>query len=177
MNYPDQRVGVFVDVANLYHSAKNIYGARVNFGEVLEEAVGKRKLIRALAYAIRSQSSPEEEKFFEALTSKGFELRMKDLQVFSGGAKKGDWDIGMAIDAIRMSTKLDVVILATGDGDFVPLVEYLQNQGIFVEVVAFKESSSQKLVEEADHFTDLSNDKKKYLIPIKQKSTFRKFIP
>lgn len=173
MRHPDQRVGVFIDVANLYHSAKNLYGSRVNFGKLLEQAVAGRKLIRAIAYAIRSQTSPEEDKFFEALKSQGFEVKMKDLQVFAGGAKKGDWDIGMAMDMIRMSSHLDVIVLVTGDGDFVPLVEYVQNHGQFVEVMAFAESASGKLKEEADEFLDLSEDKRRYLIPIKEKRSFK----
>ncbi|MFA5031155.1 MAG: NYN domain-containing protein [Patescibacteria group bacterium] len=174
MKHPDQRVGIFVDVANLYHSAKNLYGARVNFGKLLEEAVAKRKLVRAMAYAIRSQSSKDEDKFFEILEKQGFELRMKDLQVFAGGAKKGDWDIGMAVDIIRMSSKLDVAVIVTGDGDFIPLVEYVKHQGPYVELMAFGESTSAKLIETADEFIDLSSNKKQFLLPIKERKFFTK---
>jgi len=174
MKHPDQRVGIFVDVANLYHSAKNLYGARVNFGKLLEEAVAKRKLVRAMAYAIRSQSSKDEDKFFEILEKQGFELRMKDLQVFAGGAKKGDWDIGMAVDIIRMSSKLDVAVIVTGDGDFIPLVEYVKHQGPYVELMAFGESTSSKLIEAADEFIDLSSNKKQFLLPIKERKFFAK---
>lgn len=174
MKHPDQRVGIFVDVANLYHSAKNLYGARVNFGKLLEEAVSKRKLVRAMAYAIRSQSSKDEDKFFEILEKQGFELRMKDLQVFAGGAKKGDWDIGMAVDIIRMSSKLDVVVIVTGDGDFIPLVEYVKHQGPYVELMAFAESTSTKLIEAADEFVDLSSNKKQFLLPIRERKFFSK---
>ena len=125
-NFKEQRVGVFIDVANMYHSAKNLYNnARVNFGEILKEAVGERKLIRAFAYVIKSQSI-EEEGFFEALNKQGFEVRTKDLQIFIGGAKKADWDIGIAMDAIKLAPKLDSIVLVTGDGDFIPLVSYLR---------------------------------------------------
>ncbi|MFH0804987.1 MAG: NYN domain-containing protein [Patescibacteria group bacterium] len=159
----DQRVGVFVDVQNLYYSGRHLYGRKVNFGEILKSAVGGRKLIRAIAYVIKAQN-PDEQKFFEALEQEGFEVKMKDLQVFYGGNRKGDWDIGIAMDAIRLSSKLDVVVLVTGDGDFVPLVEYLQNHGQFVEVVAFTESASSQLVREVDKFTDLSQQSRKYLL-------------
>jgi uncharacterized protein (TIGR00288 family) len=127
-----------------------------------------------MAYAVRSQSSKDEEKFFDALTKQGFELRMKDLQVFSGGAKKGDWDIGMAIDIIRMSSKIDVVVLVTGDGDFVPLVEYVKHQGPYIELMAFGKSASSKLIESADEFIDLSAEDKKFLIPMKETGRFFK---
>lgn len=163
IKHKEQRVGVFVDVQNLYYSAKNLYKAKVHFGKILEQAVGGRKLIRAIAYVIKAQN-PEEQKFFEALDKQGFEVKMKDLQVFYGGMKKGDWDIGIVMDIIRLSNKLDVVVLVTGDGDFVPLIEYLKNHGQYVEVMAFGESASTKLKEESDEFIDLSGDKRRYLL-------------
>lgn len=163
INFADQRVGVFVDIQNLYYSAKNLYQAKVNFGEVLKTAVGSRKLIRAMAYVIKADNV-DEQKFFEALEKQGFEVKSKDLQVFYGGNKKGDWDIGIAMDTIRLSSKLDVVVLVTGDGDFVQLAEYLKNHGQYVEVMTFSESASSQLIEHADKFTDLSENKRKYLL-------------
>jgi len=170
-----QRIGVFVDVANMYYSAKNIHGTRVNFGKLLEDAVGDRMLVRAIAYVIKADS-PDEDRFFDALDKQGFEVRMKDLQVFAGGAKKGDWDVGISVDAISMAPKLDTVVLVTGDGDYVPLVQYLKSAtGARVEVMGFAESTAQKLRESADRFIDLSGDKKKYLLPAKP--GFRAAIP
>src|SRR5580704_6750557 len=164
IKHPEQRVGVFIDTQNLYHSAKNIYHARVNFGNVLKDAVGDRRLVRARAYAVTTESG-EEKGFFEALEKVGIEMRLKELQVFSSGAKKADWDVGLAVDAITASPKLDTVILFTGDGDFVPLVRYLQNHGgCQVEVVSFGRSTSQKLREAADDFLDLDEDPKRYLM-------------
>lgn len=163
IQHKDQRVGVFVDVQNMYYSARYLYGKHVNFGKVLEAAIAGRRLIRALAYVIQTQTQ-EEQPFFEALSKQGFEVRSKDLQVFSGGQKKGDWDVGLAVDAIRMSSKLDVAVIVSGDGDYLPLVDYLQNHGILVEAVAFGGSSSMKLKERVDQFTDLSEESDKYLI-------------
>jgi len=163
IKHQNQRVGIFIDVGNMYHSAKNLYGARVNFAEVLKEAVGKRQLIRALAYVIESKSE-EEIKFFEALSKQGFEVKMKELQVFASGMKKGDWDVGITIDMIKMSSQLDVIILVTGDGDYVPAVEYLQYHGSRVEVVGFSENTSARLKEVAEDLLDLSQDPRKFLI-------------
>ncbi|MFN3301458.1 MAG: NYN domain-containing protein [Patescibacteria group bacterium] len=164
LNYKFQRVGVFVDTQNIYHSAKNLYGARINFRKLLEEAVRNRQLIRAIAYVIRSKTL-EEEAFFEALEKQGFEVKLKDLQVFFGGAKKADWDVGIAVDAIKLADKLDTVVLVSGDGDFLPLVNYLkENKGCRVEIMAFKETTSGKLIESADEFIDLSSQKRKFLI-------------
>lgn len=159
-----QRVGIFVDVSNLYHSARNLYKAKVNFGAVLKSVVSGRQLIRAVAYVV-SADLPEEKGFFEALHRAGFEVRQKDLQVFAGGAKKGDWDVGITVDAITLAQKLDVVILATGDGDYIPLLNYLRNNtGCRVEVVSFGRSTSAKLVESADAFLDLDGEANKFLI-------------
>jgi uncharacterized LabA/DUF88 family protein len=164
IKHPEQRVGVFIDTQNLYHSAKNIYHARVNFGNVLKDAVGDRRLVRARAYAVTTESG-EEKGFFEALEKVGIEMRLKDLQVFAGGAKKADWDVGLAVDAITASPKLDTVIIFSGDGDFVPLVHYLQNHGgCQVEVVSFGRSTSLKLKEATDDFLDLDLDPKRYLM-------------
>ena len=182
MTHPNQRVGIFVDVQNLYHSAKNLYRARVNYRELLKNLVGDRQLIRAVAYVVKSEGIlpplppkdgaketakdgdkpgrglSSEAAFFEALEGAGMELRLKDLQVYADGFKKADWDVGMAVDAIRMAPFLDVVILVTCDGDFIPLVDYLKwGAGRLVEVAAFHRSASSKLKEAADQFVGIED--------------------
>lgn len=160
VKHEEQRVGVLVDVSNMYHSAKNLYSKKVNFREILKEAVAGRKLIRATAYVIKTETE-EETHFFEALSQQGFEVRMKDLQIFAGGIKKADWDVGIAVDAIKLGDKLDVIVLVTGDGDYLPLVSYLQNtKGCLVEVMAFRQTASSKLIEESDDFINLSENKR-----------------
>ena len=164
IKHKEQRVGIFIDAQNLYHSGKNLYHSKVNFGAIVKDALDGRRLIRAVAYVISTESG-EESAFFDALTKVGIETKIKDLQIFSSGAKKADWDVGMAIDAVKMAPKLDAIILLTGDGDFVPLVEYLQtNEGCQVEVVSFGKSTSAKLIEATDHFMDLDIAPNKYLL-------------
>lgn len=163
MKYPWQRVGVLVDVQNMYYSARALYSSYVNFGQLVREGTADRQLIRAFAYVIKADI-PKQKEFFAALEAAGYELRQKDLQEFPGGLKKGNWDVGMAVDAIGMSDKLDVVVLVTGDGDFVDLVEFLQNKGILVEVMGFGRSTAGKLKEAADTFLDLDKDPDKYLL-------------
>jgi uncharacterized LabA/DUF88 family protein len=164
IKHPEQRVGVFIDAQNLYHSAKNLYQKKVNFGNILKDVVAKRKLIRAVAYVITSEAG-DEQTFFEALNKQGIETKTKDLQIFIGGAKKADWDVGLAVDAITMAPKLDAVVIISGDGDYIPAVEYLQkHSGVQVEVAAFGKSSSSKLIEACDDFLDLSSNTRKYLI-------------
>ncbi len=158
-----QRVGVLIDVQNLYHSAKNLYNARVNFREILRLAISQRNLIRVFGYVVRTKTG-EEKPFFEALTKMGIETRVRDLQEFYGGLKKADWDVGITIDAVRIAPSVDVVVLLSGDGDFIQLVEYLKNQGKRVEVVAFGRSVSTKLKEVVDEFIDLEKNPEKYLL-------------
>ena len=163
IKHKEQRVGVFIDTQNLYHSARNLYKARVNFGAVLKDAVAGRKLVRAVAYVITTEAG-DEKNFFDALSKLGIETKTKDLQIFTGGAKKADWDVGLAVDAIKMSPRLDSVVIVSGDGDYIPLVEYLQTMGVQVEVVSFGKSTSGKLREAVDDFVDLSENPKKYLL-------------
>lgn len=157
MIHKNQRIGIFIDIQNLYHSAKHLYAARVNYRELVKELIAGRQIIRTIGYVVKSEGEDSaESSFFDALIKAGVELRIKDIQIFPGGVKKADWDVGMAVDAIRMAGFLDVVILVTGDGDFVPLVEYLKwGLGREVEVAAFGRSASAKLKETADFFIDL----------------------
>ena len=151
---PEQRVAVIIDTQNLYHSAKNLHKCKVNFAAVLSAAVGGRKLIRAACYVVNTESG-EEQPFFEALEKIGIEIKTKDLQIFYGGAKKADWDVGMAVDAIKIAPKVDAIVLATGDGDFIPLVEYIKSQGCQVEGITFGRSASSKFKEAVDDFIDM----------------------
>lgn len=162
IKYPDQRVGIFVDVSNMYWAVRRL-GGSLNFRALREEAVGKRRLIRALAYAV-SSGATEEEKFFDAVSKAGFEVKLKELQVFFGGKKKADWDVGMAMDMVRLAPQLDVVVIVSGDGDFVPAVDFLQNTGHLVEVMAFREGASSKLIERADAYVDMGKEARRFLI-------------
>ena len=175
--HKEQRVGIFVDVQNMYYSAKQLYNSKVNFNAILKEGVAGRKLIRAMAYVIRADIH-EEKHFFGALSNIGFDVRVKDLQIFFGGAKKGDWDVGLAMDVIRMAGKLDTVILVSGDGDFKDMLEFVKAAGCRAEVIAFGKTTSSRLKEEADLFIDMDKNPKKYLIGrIVQRQTTRRRVP
>lgn len=172
----DQRVVVLVDVQNLYYSAKNLYDARINFKSLLKLAQNERVLIRAIAYVIKSDLSEKESDFFSAVNEAGFEIKEKPLQIFPGGNKKGDWDVGISMDAIRLGAKADSIILISGDGDYLPVVNYLQQSaGCLVEVIAFGKTCSKKLIEVADSFIDIDEHQKDLLFPReKRKSYFHK---
>ncbi len=166
--HTDQRVAIFIDTQNLYHSAKSNFRANVNYEELIRVAVNGRKLVRAFAYVIRSEENTEG-KFFEALEDIGIETRVKDLQIFHTGAKKADWDVGIAVDMIRLTEKVDTVVLASGDGDFLEVVRYCQSRGVRVEIMAFEKTTNAKILEEVDHFTDLGDQNADYLIGNKRR--------
>lgn len=163
VKHPDQRVGVFVDASNMYFSSQNLFKKNVDFKSILEQGVAGRKLIRAFVYVVESDNK-KEEGFFEALEKQGYEVRSKPLQVFHSGAKKGDWDVGLTIDVVRLLPLLDTVVLVSGDGDYVDLLDYLRGHGRRTEVIAFKQTTSNRLIEEADEFIDISSDPKRFLI-------------
>lgn len=173
IKHKEQRVGVFIDIQNLYHSAKNLYGRRVNFKNLLPQAVAERKLVRAIAYTARADE-PGEESFFDALAKANIEVRIKELQVYPDGTKKGDWDVGLAIDALRLSDNLDAIVLVSGDGDFVPLVEHLKALGKQVEVMAFGRTTSMKMKEVADEFIDLDENPDNILLKVNPSSLLPK---
>lgn len=170
-----RRVAVFIDVQNMYYSARNIYGSKVNYGAIVKAAVGNQQLVRAIAYTISTKSG-EETPFFEALHGMGIEVNTKELLEYESGAKKGDWDVGITIDVVRMLDMVDVVVLVSGDGDYVPLGEYCKSRGRLFHAVSFRESTSSKLVECADIYTNLSDDLGAFLIkdPNYRPATFKK---
>lgn len=159
----EQRVAVFVDVQNMYYSAKHSYNSKVNFREILRAGVEGRRLVRAFAYVIRADIK-EEKMFFDALEKIGYEIKAKDLQTFFGGAKKGDWDVGIAMDMVRMAPKIDVAVLVSGDGDFRALLEYLRAMGCRTEVIAFGKAASQRMFDESDSYIDMDKNTRRFLI-------------
>lgn len=164
IKHADQRVGVFIDTQNLYHSAKHLHGSRVDFAAIINEAVAGRKLIRALAYVITTPNGSEGS-FFNALNLLGIEVRKKEIQDFGAEFKRTSWDVEMTLDAIRTANRLDAIVIVSGDGSFSPLVEYIKTvAGIQTEVMAFGRSCAMKLKENADDFFDLSINPDKYLM-------------
>ena len=142
------RVGIFVDVQNIFYAAKP-FNARLDFEKLLELSVGKRRLIRAIAYVVQSPDV-DQSNFISMLQQKSYEVKRKDLRQRSDGSAKGDWDMGMAIDIMRFVDKLDVVVLVSGDGDFVPLVDLVKTLGPRVEVISFTYNTARDLINSAD---------------------------
>ncbi|MBF6594948.1 MAG: NYN domain-containing protein [Thermaceae bacterium] len=157
---PAQRVGLFVDTQNLYHSARDYYGQNVNFESLMRYAVGGRQLVRATAYVVERENDTSAWPFIYKLSTIGFRVRRMNLTLKETTDEgkpiyEGNWDMGIAADMVRLMNSLDVVVLGSGDGDFVDIVEVLMERGIRVEVVAFKETTAQKLIDAVDRFVHL----------------------
>jgi uncharacterized LabA/DUF88 family protein len=161
--HPGQRVALLADAQNLYHTAQSIYTRNIDYSSLLEKAVQDRTLTRAIAYVIRADA-PDEESFFDALEDIGFERKIKDIKTFSDGSKKADWDVGMALDAVTLASHNDTIVLCTGDGDFSRLCSHLRHEGVRVEVMGFRSSTADELVEAADVFIDLAERPQTFLL-------------
>jgi uncharacterized LabA/DUF88 family protein len=164
-----ERVAVFVDGANLYHSIKNYYKGVLDYGRLLSAAVGDRKLLRATFYIVEKHEADEAQgarSFVYNLNKFGYKVRSKPLIVHetltAEGERtvshKGDWDIGIVVDMMRLAEHADTYVLVSGDGDYVEAVEYLQSEkGIRVEVISAAQCTSQALLDVCDQHTDLAD--------------------
>lgn len=161
--HASQRVAVFADSQNLYHTAHSLYSRNIDYTEMLSAAVDDRELVRAIAYVIRADS-PAEEDFFEALEGIGFETKIKAIKTFADGSQKANWDVGMCLDAVTMAAKVDTVVLCSGDGDFARLCTHLRHEGVRTEVIGFGSSMADELVDAADSVIDLSEDEDRFLL-------------
>jgi uncharacterized LabA/DUF88 family protein len=161
-----QRVGVFVDVQNMFYSAKRIDNAKLNFAKLMEKAVRGRQLIRAICYVIDNPDI-DQKNFTDMLRSNGYEIRQKELRVRGDGSAKGDWDMGLAIDVISLADKLDIVVLVSGDGDFSDLVTHIKSRGVLVEAISFMKSTNEDLINAVDLHIPIEKD---LLIKTKRRS-------
>ncbi|MER3479239.1 MAG: NYN domain-containing protein [Meiothermus sp.] len=157
---PAQRVGLFVDTQNLYHSARDFYEKNVNFESLLKYAVSGRQLVRATAYVVEREGDTSAWPFIYKLSTIGYRVRRMNLTLKETTDEgkpiyEGNWDMGIAADMVRLMHTLDVAVLGSGDGDFVEIIEVLMERGIRVEVIAFKETTAQKLIDAVDRFVHL----------------------
>jgi len=150
-----QRVGVFVDVQNMFYSAKYISGAKLDFAKLMKKAVRGRQLIRAVCYVVINPDV-DQTNFTEMLKANGYEIRSKELRSRADGSSKGDWDMGIAIDAISLADKLDIIVVVSGDGDFTELVYHLQSRGVFVEAISFRNSTNEDLIKAVDAYIPIT---------------------
>ena len=147
----EQRVGIFIDVQNMFYAAKHLYGSKLNFTRLLDYVGRGRPLTRAISYIIKTPEI-DQSNFITMLRSNGYEVRVKELKQRPDGSAKGDWDMGLALDALAMADRLDVIAIVSGDGDFVDLVNFLKARGVRVEVYSFPYSTAEELRNAATEF-------------------------
>ncbi|MDI6839611.1 MAG: NYN domain-containing protein [bacterium] len=157
VEWKDLKVGVFVDVQNMFYAAKSQFEARLDYVKLLHHIVKGRRLVKAIAYIIEN---PEinQSGFISLLSHHSFEIRRKPLIQRADGSQKGDWDIGIALDVLNLVEWLDVVSLVSGDGDFVSLVEDVKARGPRVEVYGFPQNTAIDLKEIADEFFPIGDE-------------------
>jgi len=148
-----ERVGVFIDVQNMYYGARQLKG-KLDFDALQQAAVRDRRLIQAVAYVVESKEI-DQSGFIKLLEQRAIEVRRKTLRIRADGSMKGDWDMELALDILDAAASLDVVVLVSGDGDFTSLVKRVKTMGPRVEVFGFPRTTAKSLVGAADHYQPL----------------------
>lgn len=155
--FKKERIALFVDAQNLYYSARMGFAAKVNYEKLLRLIVENRTLIRAYAYIVQPPDG-DVKPFAMSLEHIGYIVKIKDVRTRSDGSAKANWDMGMALDILGILDRVDTIVLASGDGDFVPLVDFIKTKSKRVEIFAFAENTAYDLKEKADKFEPLGEN-------------------
>jgi uncharacterized LabA/DUF88 family protein len=152
-----EKIALFVDSQNLYYSARMGYAAKVNYEKLLRLITGNRNLIKAYAYIVQPPEG-DVKPFATSLEHIGYIVKIKDVRTRSNGSAKANWDMGIALDILGILDRVDTIVLASGDGDFVPLVDFIKAKNKRVEIFAFSENTAYDLKEKADRFEPLGEN-------------------
>jgi uncharacterized LabA/DUF88 family protein len=149
-----KNVALFVDVANLYYSARG-QDVDVDYVALLKTATKGRDLIRAYAYSGLDPENENQRKFIDFLNKNGYKVLTKDIRKFGDGRVKANLDIELVVDLFRLADRMDIAVIVSGDGDFAPAIKALQDKGVRCEVISFRPNTSSDLIAVADEFIDV----------------------
>ena len=149
-----KNVAVFVDVANLYYSARG-QEVDVDYVALLKAATKGRDLIRAYAYSGLDPENENQRKFIDFLGKNGYKVVHKDIRKFGDGRVKANLDIELVVDLFRLAKRMDIAVIVSGDDDFAPAIRALQDEGVRCEVISFRPNTSSDLIAVADEFIDI----------------------
>jgi len=153
-----EKVTIFVDVQNIYYTAKQIHNCHFDYNAFWAKTTSNRKVLKAIAYAI-DRGDEKQKQFQNILKGIGFELRLKPFIQRRDGSAKGDWDVGITLDVLEHSKNTDVVVLASGDGDFDLLVSKIRNDfGVSAEVYGVAHLTAKSLIDSASKFMPIEGD-------------------
>jgi uncharacterized LabA/DUF88 family protein len=157
-----EKVAIFVDVQNIYYTVKERFNRHFNYSIFFEKATSGRKLVKATAYAI-DRGDEKQIKFQQILKNLGFEIKLKPYIQRNDGSTKGDWDVGITVDMLDIADKVQVIVLASGDGDFDIAVQQLRNKHhVNVEVFGVGHLTASSLIEVSTRFVPINE---KFLLP------------
>lgn len=152
-----EKIVVLVDVQNIYYTTKEAYNCNFDYNEFWEKATSKREVVKAIAYAI-DRGDEKQRQFQNILRAIGFEVKLKPFIQRSDGSAKGDWDVGITLDAIEYAKDADVVLLASGDGDFDLLVDKLRKDlNVIVEIYGVRQFTATSLINSASKYIPIEN--------------------
>jgi uncharacterized LabA/DUF88 family protein len=152
------RIAIFVDVQNIYYTTRDVYGRQFNYRKLWKVLAGQGTIVSATAYAI-DRGDDGQIKFQDALKHIGFKVKLKPFIQRKDGSAKGDWDVGITIDVMETSPKVDTVILLSGDGDFDLLLQKVSAEyGVATEVYGVEKLSAKSLMDSATKFHAIKSD-------------------
>lgn len=149
-----KNVAMFVDVANLYYAARG-QDVDVDYVALLKHATKGRDLIRAYAYSGLDPENENQRKFLDFLNKNGYKVVHKDIRKFGDGRVKANLDIELVVDMLRLTSRMDIAVVVSGDGDFASAIRALQDEGVRCEVISFRPNTSSDLIAVADEFIDI----------------------
>ncbi|MDB1126244.1 LabA-like NYN domain-containing protein [Vibrio algarum] len=153
-----ESVAILVDVQNIYYTTRDRYKSHFDYNAFWRKATANREVLEANAYAIAS-NNPKQRQFHHILRGIGFNVKLKPFIQRMDGSAKGDWDVGITLDAIELAMQADVIILLSGDGDFDLLAQRIRNKyKKEIEVYGVKDLTAQSLIESVDRFIEIDHN-------------------